>query len=95
MLQLLLQSEQESSKIASRIISRLTTEFSAKKEQEGEKFEYDTIAMNRLAIELFVEMYFERFPCETFVFLLNQYELVCEFEAAPIENEVVIDNFRL
>ena len=87
LLQLLLQSEQEASKTAIRILSRLKLEFSAASKEPGDKFEYDTIAMNRLAIELFVEFYFERLPSETFVFLLKQYEVVCEFETAPGDSE--------
>ena len=44
--------------------------------------------MNKLAIELFIELYEEQMPFETVTFLIDQYELVSEFESAPVENEV-------
>ena len=58
----------------------------------NEKFDYDLISMNKLAIEMFIQLYGEKMPLETVTFLIDQYELVSEFESAPVENEVFKSN---
>ncbi len=54
-----------------------------------DKYDYDLVAMSKYAIELFIEFYYETAPFKTIKFLIDQYELVSEFDSAAVENEVI------
>lgn len=45
--------------------------------------------MNKIAIELFAEFFSKSIPLETVEFLIEQYELVSEFDSSSIENDVI------
>lgn len=54
-----------------------------------EVYEYDSMAMNKLAIELFIELFYKEFQNETVKFLLDQFELVFEFDSDNTNSEVI------
>ena len=85
LLQLLLQPDGESCITVCLIVKDLKIKFS---KNSDSTYDYDVIAMNKLALDIFIEFYIESMPYETIKFLLDQYELVCEFDSSSIENEV-------
>lgn len=56
----------------------------------SDKYEYDSIAMNKVALQLFIDLYHNKYENETIKFLIEQFELVFEFDSDNSNSEVLI-----
>ena len=83
--EMLLSADSTVNRIAASTIAHLITSFSAT--QTPNSLDYDTIAINRLAVELFTELNFKSQPLQTVQFLVERYEFVCEFDSTSVEND--------
>jgi hypothetical protein len=111
-MQILIQSDQDSNKIAFEIIRHLKLDslksikwffllkyfflnhFIYISDQEScEKYEYDSIPINKIALELFISMFAEKYEFETIRFVIEQFELACsEFDSNNLNNNEVKRN---
>lgn len=89
LLEMVLQNDHEIIKTACSLIAFLKINYGSGK-TIGEKYDYDTIAMNKMAVDLFIEFNFESKPFETIKFLIDRYEFVSEFDTSAVENDVII-----
>lgn len=50
------------------------------------------LAMIGPTVSLIVDLYYDKYPCETFEFLMEQFVLVSECDSNPNSDEVIVCN---
>ena len=87
-MQLLVQVDQECCVISCNILASISNECSTENKEPFEESKFDSIAMVKLGLDLFIKLFYEKYPLETIEFLIDQFEFVSECESSSSENEV-------
>jgi hypothetical protein len=56
--------------------------------KDGIEFNFIPIAMQQIALDIFIDLHYKRYPFETIEFLVDNFELLSECDTSSGDNDV-------